>query len=149
MITINSNYSNYMVLFIEESGYTIRQHDNIWVSSDDVAVQAIIDSFDSLPPAQAEAIAEIAQYASDLIDKDISPIKQKRINADALNATIKKGKGAILPEDQAKLDRYEASIIYPDAIFAQYDIEEAAMLAITDWTLINIEAAKTNLDNIV
>lgn len=138
-----------MLGFIESEGYTLKQHDNIWVSSDDAAVQLIIDAFDPLPDAQAEAVEAISQHADNLIAKKINPIKQRRLQADAVSATIQKGNGTPNAPQQAKLDNYEAAMAYPNAIFAQYDIEEAAILAQTDWTLIDIEAAKASLDNIV
>lgn len=73
-----------MILYIEKganlhkaisnAGYTIYKLDGSWVSSDDTAVQAIIDSYDPLPEAQAEAIDRVnvaagearAKYATDI-----------------------------------------------------------------------------------
>jgi len=116
---------------------------------DEIIVNDFIVAFDPLPNSQKEAIKTLGQYADELINAKINPIKQRRLNADAINASIKKGKGVIDAADQAKLDNYEEAMFYPDAIFAQYDIEEAAILTQTDWTLINMEAAKANLDVIV
>ncbi len=48
---------------IFESGYTLTLTDGEWVSSDDVAVQAIIDSFDPLPQARQEAINLVNEAA--------------------------------------------------------------------------------------
>lgn len=134
---------------VESQSEELYQLDNIWVSTNDVKVQAIIDSFDSLSWIKGSAIKEIAQHANDLIDSQLDPLKVKRLQADALSASIKKGNGAIPPAEQAKLDSYESAMVYPAKIFAQYDIEEAAIIAQTDWTLINIEAAKANLDAII
>lgn len=44
---------------IEAAGHTLSRIDGVWVSSNDAAVQAIIDSFDPKPYAQAEAIQAI------------------------------------------------------------------------------------------
>jgi len=49
---------------IEEAGYSLMQVDGVWQSSDDVAVQAIIDSFDPLPYAQTEKRDEIKAEAA-------------------------------------------------------------------------------------
>ena len=38
---------------IAAAGHWLAEQDGVWVSSDDVAVQAIIDSFDPLPEAKA------------------------------------------------------------------------------------------------
>jgi len=37
---------------IEESGHWLREHNGVWISSNDVSVQAIIDSFDELAEAK-------------------------------------------------------------------------------------------------
>lgn len=44
---------------IADAGYTLRRIDGVWESSDDVAVQAIIDAYDPLPPAKTEKITEL------------------------------------------------------------------------------------------
>ena len=49
---------------IRESGYTLVQRDGVWLSSDDVAVQAIIDGYDALSEAQADAKARVGIEAS-------------------------------------------------------------------------------------
>jgi hypothetical protein len=58
-----------MILYIEKganlhkaisnAGYTLYKLDGSWVSSDDTAVQAIIDSYDPLPEAKAEALQRV------------------------------------------------------------------------------------------
>lgn len=48
---------------IEKQGYTFYILDGVFKSSDDIAVQAIIDTFDPLPYAQAEAL-ELVKEAS-------------------------------------------------------------------------------------
>lgn len=134
---------------VAEAGYSIEQRgDGNFYSSDDIAVQAIMDSFDPLPFAKAESLKEIAEYANSLINKNINPLKQKRLNADAISASIGKGKGLISPAEQIKLDNYEASYIYPNKVFAQYDIDEILILSVLDWTLIAAltKSAVTNLD---
>lgn len=64
MITINSNYGKHMMAFIESQGYSIRQHDNIFISSNDVAVQAIMDTFDPTPAAKLAKISELKSEAA-------------------------------------------------------------------------------------
>jgi len=44
---------------IRAAGHSLEQRDGVWLSSDDVAVQAIIDAYDALPPAQAAKWEEI------------------------------------------------------------------------------------------
>ena len=44
---------------IERQGHWLENRDGVWISSDDVAVQAIIDAFDPLPYAKKEANEKI------------------------------------------------------------------------------------------
>lgn len=48
---------------IRAAGHWLEQRDGVWVSDDDVAVQAIMDSYDPLPPAKAAKLAEIRAEA--------------------------------------------------------------------------------------
>lgn len=48
---------------IYQAGHFLMRRNNIWISSDDVAVQQIIDTFDPLPYAQSEAL-ELVKEAS-------------------------------------------------------------------------------------
>jgi len=45
----------YLHDYISELGYSLIENDGVWESSDDIAVQNIIDTFDPLPYAIAEA----------------------------------------------------------------------------------------------
>lgn len=63
-----------MILYIEKganlhkaisnAGYTIYKLDGSWVSSDDTAVQAIIDRYDPLPEAKAEALQRVKEASA-------------------------------------------------------------------------------------
>ena len=53
---------------IVSQGYHIINQDGVWQSSDDVAVQAIIDAYDPLPFAKNEAIARIKKHAAILVN---------------------------------------------------------------------------------
>lgn len=58
---------------IRRAGHWLHQHDNIWISSDDVAVQALIDGY-TLEQTRAAKAAEISAYAKTLRDKVIRSI---------------------------------------------------------------------------
>jgi hypothetical protein len=72
------NKGNYLIDAIGAAGHGLVQDDGVWISSDDIAVQAIIDSFDPLPPAQTEAktlvkeasAAKRLQYVTQAAGKD-------------------------------------------------------------------------------
>ena len=62
MITYNSKHPHIMNE-INKQGHSLMSINGEWVSSNDVAVQAIIDSFDELVPARTEAKARIVEQS--------------------------------------------------------------------------------------
>lgn len=79
---------------IAAAGHSLRQVDGVWVSSDDAAVQAIIDAY-PLGACQAEIVAAIDAHAAALRDQvvaGISPAEMaswgiKRAEAQAYHAS--------------------------------------------------------------
>ena len=141
----------YLHKAIRNAGHSLHQHDGVWIADDDVAVQSIIDSFDSLLAAQTEAITAIKLKANELILSYLPIWKQNNLQAESTIILAKpiRGLGDL---NQAELDRLteiESYYVYPYKVRAKSDIEEAHVLAQTDWTLVDIEAAKANLDAIV
>jgi len=60
---------------IAEAGYTLANIDGVWVSNDDVAVQAIIDAYQPDPLADLEAVAsEYIKFGTELADTVASKI---------------------------------------------------------------------------
>lgn len=105
---------------IAAAGHSLAQKNGIWISSDDAAVQAIIGAYDPLSNTIADSLLELSDYASELITNDNKPL-------------IGRGRTAN----------------FRDRVFTQFDIEEASILAETDWTAIDVPAAKARLDSIV
>jgi hypothetical protein len=62
MITYNSKRTH-VIDEITRQGHSLMSINGKWVSSNDEAVQAIIDSFDELVPAKAEAKARIVEQS--------------------------------------------------------------------------------------
>lgn len=62
MINLNDKYG-YVTEEINRQGYQLIKIDNKWHSTDDSAVQAIIDSYDPVPDARAEAILRINEQS--------------------------------------------------------------------------------------
>lgn len=90
--------------FIRESGYTLVQRDGVWLSSDDVAVQAIVDGYDALSEAKADAKARVGIEASKRVAEVypfINPEKEEAIGlvqfAQDLYASIKTNAQDVLP----------------------------------------------------
>lgn len=55
---------------IAENGFSLEQIDGVWISSDDLAVQVLIDDYDPLTPAKLEAKARLTEQA----EKSLSAI---------------------------------------------------------------------------
>jgi len=53
------NKNKWVLPVIEAAGHEVRTHDFVVVSTDDVAVQLIIDAYDALPEAKADKIEEL------------------------------------------------------------------------------------------
>jgi hypothetical protein len=66
-------FSSGLYRHIERSGHWLKQVDGAWVSSDDVAVQAIIDTY-SLSTCQREITDQIDAHAKALRDSVVSTI---------------------------------------------------------------------------
>lgn len=58
---------------IRQAGHSLSQENGVWIASDDLAVQAIIDGY-TLAQAQALKQAEISAHAKALRDKAVSGI---------------------------------------------------------------------------
>lgn len=138
---------------IAAQGHWLRQVDGMWQSSDDVAVQSIIDTFDPLPQTRSEATAQVkqaaadkyAQYASAAPGKDaVYAAKQLEAQQHAVNAAIgpymqarinKTGEtaAAIAAEWSAKSTAWNALAAQIDAI---QDNATAQINTATDWTVL-------------
>lgn len=138
---------------ITEAGHWLIQRDGVWVSDDDTAVQTIIDAYDPLPPARAEAIGRVKQsaankygeYASAAPGKDaVYAAKQLEAQQHAINAAIgpymqarinKTGEtaAAIAAEWSAKSTAWNALAAQIDAI---QDNATAQINTATDWTVL-------------
>ena len=133
MITINSNYGSLMLAEIDKQGHSLSQVDNAWTSSNDEAVQAIIDNYDPLPEAKAEAIAAIKARAGELIEANMPSWKQSNTLREIVS--IKGNGGTMSASDTLAVDTLEDKFAYLDAIRIQSDNDEASINAQTDWKL--------------
>lgn len=59
---------------IGKQNHSLAKVSGVWVSSDDVAVQAIIDSYDPLPEAKAEAIERVNIKAGEVREKYVTNV---------------------------------------------------------------------------
>ena len=143
---------------ITVAGHVLVEHNRVWQSDDDAAVQTIIDNFDPLPYARADALARIkqaaadkyAQYATQAPGKD-AVYAAKQTEAEAhYNAGA--NDGPVGPYLQARMTRTgeTANAISAEwrakaaawtalaaAIDAAQDHATAQINAATDWTAID------------
>ena len=110
---------------IVAAGYWLRQYDRVWVSSDDTAVQAIIDNYDPLPDAKKDAKQRIKKEASNRT-AEIYPNSDPKLAVD-LYLSIK-------PEARKPLS---GDLLLFKEI---YEVVKAAIITIntmTDWKLVD------------
>ena len=138
---------------VELQGEKLYELDNVWKSTNDVIVQAIIDNFDSLAWLKGDAIEEMKMYADSLVsafiaNRDIHRYMQRTIT---LVAKPARGQGALNASEKAELDTIEQYGVYPTDLRNQQDIEEAAINSVTDFGLVMgaLKTAKSNLDSVV
>ena len=112
---------------LKASGLNFRSIDNVLISDDDTAVQAIIDSYDPLPPALSEAITQVKQKAYDLIIAKLPEWKQRNLMAESIDLIEDRVGNAV------RLAELKAMKSYPDQVRAASDVEEARLSAITEW----------------
>lgn len=137
---------------ISEAGYSLVRRDNVWVSDDDVAVQAIIDSYDPLPyevetaktRIRAVAFVKRGEYVTVAPGKD-AEYRQKQAEGNAFLADSSIGPylqariartsetpGAVITLWISKSNTMRSSLSVVSAI-----VDHASLLldAETDWTL--------------
>jgi hypothetical protein len=71
---------------IAVQGYSLVEADGVWQSSDDIAVQAIIDAFDPLPFAKAAKIQELKTEGANRVNGVYSWITSGNQDVDATDA---------------------------------------------------------------
>jgi hypothetical protein len=84
---------------IKESGQKLAKVDNIWVSSNDTAVQAIIDSYNPLPEAQKEQIDLVNTKAGETRTKYVTNIPFQEAAYQAKEADVRRYKSDGYPRD--------------------------------------------------
>lgn len=67
MINFTSKYG-YVIEEIERQGHSLIRLNNKWVADDEVAVQAIIDTFDPIPNARYDAIQRINRQSQEVME---------------------------------------------------------------------------------
>jgi hypothetical protein len=99
MINFNGNNNNYLQNKIKQSGYRIERINSVWVSSNDTAVQAIIDSYDPLPEAQKEQIDLVNTKAGETRTKYVTNIPFQEAAYQAKEADVRRYKADGYPSD--------------------------------------------------
>lgn len=133
---------------VRNAGQWLKQENGEWVSSDDAAVQAIIDAFDPKAAALADKIATVKAEAQARIFAILPAWKQTNLLAQGLNNALAFGNDrANWPADQqaiaAAADIAWAKIVQ---IRLASNAIEAKLSAIADWQELEAHDAATDPD---
>lgn len=139
---------------ISSAGHWLAHVDGVWVSSDDEAVQAIIDGY-SLAQAQADVCAKIALYAKGLRDKvvaDLSPAEMSAWPLKLAEANTYAGDDAAVPMLSIEAAARNCSV--PDLVVkvkskAQQMAQLEAMIAGVDGKHRDAVRALTTFDDVL
>jgi hypothetical protein len=99
MINLNGKNNNYLQNKIKKSGYNIEKINGVWVTSNDTAVQAIIDSYNPLPEAQKEQIDLVNTKAGETRTKYVTNIPFQEAAYQAKEADVRRYKSDGYPSD--------------------------------------------------
>lgn len=112
---------------ISAAGHGMRQHDGVWLSDDEAAVQAIIDAYPASSTA-APIIAEIKQHARERILARYPDWKQANMTARSLELTGLLATGTTLTgAEQAELTAMKGVWAWIKSMRAKSNEHEAAL----------------------
>lgn len=123
--------------YISNAGHSLAQKDNIWISSNDVAVQAIIDSFDPLTEVQKEQIVLVNKTAGESRTKYVTDIPFQEAAYQAKEADVRRYKLAGYPADLT-LYPFTAAEANATGVSAQ-DAADSVILQADQWVMISAE----------
>lgn len=131
---------------VRKAGYVLREENGAWVSSDDDAVQAIIDAFDPLAAALPEKVMAVKTEAQRRIYEVLPAYKQTNLMAQGLANTLAYGPdSATWPADQQALKAYtDARWLRIKALRDASNAIEAKLNAMTDWQELEAYDAMTD-----
>lgn len=101
---------------IVKAGHSLREENGIWISSDDVAVQAIIDSYDAVANSISIKKQEIEAFAAKLRNKAVE-------GSDPIERASWGTKYAQAKSYQASSDATDAPILVKEAIDGNVDLQ--------------------------
>ena len=84
---------------IAEAGHSLSQLDGTWISSNDTAVQAIIDSFDPLPQVQQEYVDLVNKTAGEARVRYVTDIPFQEAAYQAKEVDVRRYKADGYPTD--------------------------------------------------
>ena len=117
---------------IDAAGHWVRQVNQVWQSSDDAVVQAIIDAF-SGADAVVPVVAAIKAKAREVIVARYPDWKQANMTARAVELTrIMAGGVALSPAESAELAALETAWAWIKSVRAASDAHEAALMVLAE-----------------
>jgi len=131
------NYIEYGIRFhdfIKESGHSLIQKDGEWISSDDVAVQALIDNYDPLSEAKTDAKQRVTLHASQLVADIypfINPEKEEAVGLYHFTTDL------YLSIKSASRNALSGRLLEFKGIYDTAQVKIAEVNAMTDWQLVD------------
>lgn len=117
-------------IFLE--GHQLVQKDGVWISSDDIEVQSIINSYDPLPELKTEAISRIKQHAATLVHAIYPHVDAETTDVIGFyNYTVDMWQGGALPARLQSLKTVRDTAL----------IKISEVSAMTDWQLVDTHDA--------
>lgn len=118
---------------IGAAGHRFEQVNGAWVSSDDAAVQAIIDSFDPLPFAKADKIDELTLEAARRVTSVYPHMNESPKEVYSQMQTLIDLYTHIAPAARQALS---GNLLAMKNVRDTFDAAKAAINAMTDWKLV-------------
>jgi hypothetical protein len=116
---------------IADAGHSIKQRNRVWITSDDAAVQQIIDNY-PLSATIAEVKGKIDKHAAELRDKAVAGISRAEMASWPIKRAEMLAYNANLNASDAPILSGEATVrgVTLDSIAARVQANESALIAL-------------------
>lgn len=133
---------------IRAAGHQLREENGVWISSNDAAVQAIIDTFDPRVVIRAEKRAAIKEEAQRRIYKVLPAHKQTNLMAQGIENILAFGPDSTTWPNAQKQIKAAGDIAWSriKALRAASDAIEEKVEALTDRDALEAHDAATDVD---
>lgn len=118
---------------IRAAGHWLEQRDGVWVSSDDAAVQIIIDGY-TLDQTKAEIVPFIKDHARQIILARVPEWKQANLNARVAELLDIRMSAGLSPAEQAEMDALKTVWGWVKSVRDTSNTHESSLMATTSFS---------------